>query len=230
MLIGNEAQRAEIVQKFNHRFSGMEMALWCLSVHSRASLLARESSPVLEALVWTIKCFWSVQGVPESAKPQMAKALAELMPWSPELFAPQTNYGQETANEAREWVEKLIRRSMLLGVGRRECSWASKILHCLMPWRVPVLDSRVCDFLRVPKTWDLSRKYRKVTTDVFEMARMTAGECNWIGELEPRSQLRALDKYMWWKSTPDPYRAPFYRDPCKVLRQLGLPCVISHCR
>src|SRR6266478_1115354 len=91
--------------------------------NSRASLLARESSPVLEALVWTIKCFWSVQGVPESAKPQMAKALAELMPWSPELFAPQTNYGQETANEAREWVEKLIRRSMLLVGSFTQSEW-----------------------------------------------------------------------------------------------------------
>jgi hypothetical protein len=66
---------------------------------------------------------------------------------------------------------------------------------------------------------------------VFERAaRITAEECDcdWIGEIEPKSPLRALDKYLWYKVGGE--TAPVFRDPCRVLRQLGLPCVIGHCR
>jgi hypothetical protein len=207
----------------------MERALWCLSANSRESLVAGESAPVLEELVWTIRIWWGVVGVPKEAKPKMARALAELTAWSPELFESKLDYGPGAARDACKWVDELVSRSRSLGVRRREYSWASKVLHWLMPWRVPAFDRQVCELLGVPKKWDLPQAYRKVTMDVFEMARMTAGECNWIGELEPRSQLRALDKYIWWTSAGGPGNARVVRQPCQVLRRLGLKCVTGYC-
>ncbi len=53
-----DSERTVAVSTFDARFGEMERALWCLSVNSRAGLLAGESSPVLEALVWTIKSWW----------------------------------------------------------------------------------------------------------------------------------------------------------------------------
>jgi hypothetical protein len=58
-----DSQLAEAVSAFDARFGEMERVLWCLSVNSRAGLLAGESSPALKALVWSIKSWWGVQGV-----------------------------------------------------------------------------------------------------------------------------------------------------------------------
>jgi len=56
----NAAERAAAVSLFDARFGEMEQVLWLLSVNSRPGLLAGESSPALEALVWTVKSWWGV--------------------------------------------------------------------------------------------------------------------------------------------------------------------------
>jgi len=94
----------------------MERVLWCLSVNSRAGLLAGESSPVLEALVWAIKSWWGVQGIRSDTKAQMARARAESMTWSPDLFGPVHEYGPGCAGYACERVAELVSGSMSLGV------------------------------------------------------------------------------------------------------------------
>ncbi len=58
-----DSQRAVAVSAFNARFGEMERVLWCLSLNSRAALLAGQNSPVLEALVWAIKSWRGVQRV-----------------------------------------------------------------------------------------------------------------------------------------------------------------------
>jgi len=93
----DSVERAVAVSMFDARFGEMEQVLWCLSVNSRPGLLAGESSPVLEALVWTVKSWWGVQGVRTETKAQMATALAESMTWSPDLFGPVKEYGPERA-------------------------------------------------------------------------------------------------------------------------------------
>ncbi len=55
-----DSQRHAAVSAFNGRYGEMEQALWCLSVNSRGALLAGQSSPVVESLVWTIKSWWGV--------------------------------------------------------------------------------------------------------------------------------------------------------------------------
>lgn len=53
---------------------------------------------------------------------------------------------------------------------------------------------------------------------------MTADCCAWIGSLEPRSPLRALDKLTWWLGGGSTGPAAEVHDPWQVPRQLGLKC------
>jgi len=219
-----DSQRAVAVSMFDARFGEMEQVLWCLSVNSRAGLLVGESSPVLEALVWTIKSWWGVQGFRSETKAQMARALAESMTWSPDLFGPVPEYGPDCAEYACERVAELVSRSMSLGVPRREYSLASKVLHWLMPWRVPVYDSFVRGALGVPASWDHPQAYSKIAAEVFAMASTMTGIPAWIGSLEPRSPLRALDKVTWWLGGGNTGAAAEVHDPWQVPHQLGLKC------
>jgi hypothetical protein len=217
-----DSERAIAVSAFDARFGEMERVLWCLSISSRAGLLAGESSAMLEALVWTIKSWWGVQGVQSETKARMARALAESMTWSPDLFGPVTEYGPECAGYACERVAELVSRSMSLGVPRREYSLASKVLHWLMPWRVPVYDSFVRGALGVPTSWDHPEAYRKVAAEVFAMACTMTGDASWIGPLQPRSPLRALDKLAWSLGGGSTGAAAQVRDAWQVARGLGL--------
>jgi hypothetical protein len=179
---------------------------------------------VLEALIWTIKSWWGLQGVRSETKALMATALAHSMTWSPDLFRPVPEYGPDCAREACERVAELVSRSMLLGVPRREYSLASKVLHWLMPWRVPAYDSYVRRALGVPTSWDHPEAYRKIAAEVVTMACTMTEDPAWIGPLEPRSPLRALDKLAWWLGSGSTGAAAQVRDPWQVPRRLGLKC------
>lgn len=219
-----DSQLAEAVSEFDARFGDMERVLWCLSAGSRASLLAGESSPALEALVWTIKSWWGVQGVRSETKVQMARALAQSLAWSPDLFGPTLQYSPETARQACDRVAELVSCSVSLGVPRREYSLASKVLHWLMPWRVPVYDSFVRGMLGVPASWDHPQAYGKVAAEIFALARAMTGDSAWTGSLEPRSPLRVLDKLTWWLGGGNTGAAAEVHDPWHVPCQLGLKC------
>jgi hypothetical protein len=216
------AELEAAVATFDARCGEMEQVLWCLSVNARPGLLVGESSAVLEALVWTVKGWWGVQGVRSETKGQLARALAESIPWSPSLFGPVPDYGPDRARFACDRVTEVVRRSLSLGVPRREYSLASKVLHWLMPWRVPVYDSFVRATLGVPASWDHPEAYRKVTADIFAMAQTMTGDPAWIGSLEPASPLRALDKLTWWLGGGSTGAAAEVRDPWQVTRKLGL--------
>jgi hypothetical protein len=83
----SDHELAEAVNTFNTRYGEMEKVLWCLATHSRVALLNHDEAPVLEALIWTIKSWWGVQGVRSETKSAMTGALLTL-DWSPDLFAP----------------------------------------------------------------------------------------------------------------------------------------------
>lgn len=93
-----------------------------------------------------------------------------------------------------------------------------------MPWRVPVYDSFVRSAPGVPASWDHPEAYRKVSFEVFAMARAMTGDCAWAGSLEPASPLRALDKLTWWLGGGSAGAAAEVRDPWQVIRKLGLKC------
>jgi hypothetical protein len=217
-----ESHRAEVVNAFNVRFGEMERVLWCLSKNSRTALLEGRSSPVVESLVWTVKSWWGVQGVQSETKSQMASALVQAVKWSSDLFEPAISFGPGAENYACDRVSELVKRSRSLGVARREYSLASKVLHWLLPWRIPVYDTFARASLGVPTSWDHPQAYSRVTKEIFAMARIRSQDPNWVGSLEPRSPLRALDKCAWWLGGGDSGTAAQVHDPWRVVHHLGL--------
>src|SRR5947209_14638922 len=111
-------ERVEAVESFNALYGESERALWCLSRHCRTPLLEGRSGPEVEALVWTIKSWWGVQGVRTETKQAMAEALASL-DWSDELFAPTTGVPFGAADDAARLVISLVERTSARGAGRR---------------------------------------------------------------------------------------------------------------
>ncbi len=216
------SQRTEAVLAFNFRYGEMEQALWCLSRHCRAALVDGHTSPVVEALVWTLKSWWGVQGVRAETKELMAKALVSAVNWSPDLFAPDFAADRGAEEFAFDSVSALVAMTMSLGVSRREFSLASKVLHWLLPWRVPVYDSFVRQYLHVPSSWDHPHAYRRIVRDVFAMAREVAQDLSWAGTIEPISPLHALDKCLWWAGGGHVETAAVVKDPWRVIRRLGL--------
>ena len=222
MNIPSAAEIAEGVRQFNATFGEMERALWCLSKAARADLLQRQSSPILEGLVWTIKGWWGVQGVRLEIKSIMAQAL-NMNQWTPELFEDSSDLVPEAERFACDQVVGLVTVSTKLGAQRYEISLASKVLHWLMPWRIPVYDSFVRRGAGIPTSMAPLNAYQLIVASEFDAARRLSSEgSDWIGNIQPRSPFRALDKYMWWISGGNSGRALAVRDPWRIVRQLGL--------
>jgi hypothetical protein len=83
------------------------------------------------------------------------------------------------------------------GARRKEFSLASKVLHWLVPCRVPVYDSYVRGMLQIPDFYKPDEAYKKIVEWEFDAARQLMNtDPNWIGDIGPKSLLHALDKYL----------------------------------
>jgi len=177
---------------------------------------------VVEALIWTVKSWWGVQGVRTETKTLMARALAQL-PWSAELFDAPTSVSEDAEEFACHLVSALVSTTTRLGISRREFSLASKTLHWLLPWRIPVYDSFVRERLGIPSTRDHPEAYHTMTRKLFSAACTFEDEDSaWMGEINPKSPLRALDKCLWWLGGGNAGQANVVRDPWGVVYRLGL--------
>src|SRR6266851_2669525 len=217
------SQRLEAVAAFNARFGEMDKALWCLSRLCRPALIAGQSTEVVEALVWTLKSWWGVQGVRAETKAQMAEALLNAVGWSEQFFDETIQLGPSAEAFAFDSVVALVERSMALGVPRREFSLASKVLHWLLPWRVPVYDSFVRQVLGVPPSWDHPQAYRWVVREAFAMTSDAGQDLAWAGSIDPITPLHALDKCLWWLGGGATGNASEVRNPWRVIDDLRLP-------
>ena len=118
---------------------------------------------------------------------------------------------------------RAVKRTQALGVTRREYSLASKVLHWLLPWRVPVYDGFVRQSLGVPGARDHPPAYRQIVREEFAAVRaVTERNPAWVGSLEPRSPLRAFDKCLWWFGGGNVAAAAEVRRPWQVVDELGL--------
>lgn len=216
------SQRVEAVSAFNARFGEMDQALWCLSRHCRPFLLEGHGGPVVEALVWTLKSWWGVMGVRAETRTLMAEALVLTVDWTPDLFEATTEAGAGVEEFAFDAVSELVSRSVSLGVPRREFSLASKVLYWLLPWRVPVYDSFVRQYLGVPGDWDHPQAYRRIVREVFAMTRDIGPDLGWVGSVGPMSPLHGLDKCLWWLGGGDSGTAAVVKNPWRVVDSLGL--------
>jgi hypothetical protein len=217
-----EEDRSRAVASFDAKFGEMEQALWCLACNCRKPLLAGQADDVVDALVWTVKSWWAVQGIRGAWRPIFSEVLAS-MQWTEEMFGPDTGTPGQSETFAVTRVEEFVSRSMELGVTRREYSLGSKILHWLHPWRVPVYDKLVRDELGIVKSWDHPRAYRRLVADVFAEAEALRGaDPAWIGSTGSRAPLRGIDKCLWWIGGGEQQKAFIVSDPFYVVRKLGI--------
>jgi len=219
-VIPAQADRLEAVRLFDNRHGESERVLWALSQRCRSPLLAGEGGPLVETLVWTLKSWWGVQGVATAAKRPLALAIAGL-DWSESEFeAAPTPAGGSL--RAAERVEAAVAEACRLGVTRKEYSLISKVLHWLSPWQIPAYDNYVRRTLGVLE-WEQPRAYREVARKLLSMASELEVEgTEWIGGADPRSTLRALDKYFWWAGGGGSDGGTSIKDPWRVLRDLGI--------
>jgi hypothetical protein len=222
-----EPERVTAVTAFNARFGEMDRALWTLSLNCRAELLEGHGLRVVEALVWAVKSWWGVQGVRSDTKAMMARALPQAVDWSPALFEDTSPVTADAEDFACTCVFALVSQSRAAGVARREFSLASKVLHWLLPYQVPAYDSYVCQALGIRGAADQPElAYRKVAQEVLGAARVITrvitGNSSWVGALEPRSPVRALDKCLWWLGGGNDGKAAQVRNPWRIVDELGL--------
>jgi len=218
--IPSRAEVAAAVAAYNAVYSDMDEALWCVSNSLRTPLLRHESVRGLEVLVWTVRSWWGVRGVKTETRGIAARALAE-MEWSAPMF--EDGAGPNSRREAVDRVMALVRRLNELGVGRRELSLSAKVLHWLMPWRVPIYDSFVCRSVGISASAPPERAYSELVTWEFDAAdRLAGGTSDGIGGTNPRSPIRAIDKYLWWIGGGDQGASVRVKDPWRICRDLGI--------
>lgn len=222
-IVPTREEVASAVEKYNARYGEMDEALWCLSNASRPLLLRGQTGQVLERLVWTVRSWWGVQGVISETATSAGRALAD-MEWSSAMFTEEVGpVGDPEAFQAYaiHRVSGLVERMKDFGVPRAEFVLSAKVLHWLMPWRVPAYDSFVRKSLGASGHQEYA--YLDIARWEFDNAlRLMAEGSDWLGSVNPRSPLRALDKYLWRMGGGDVGTAVIVSDPWEVCKTLGL--------
>jgi hypothetical protein len=173
--------------------------LWKDTARARELLLGSNESPdpPREVVEYTeaIRLWGDVVGVPRSAYPKGAGVLwGDPVRGRIRLLRSHTivTASVDDIVDLEEAVVWGMRRS---GVVRAEYSWASKMLHFLLPATMPVYDSRIRERLG---TDDGIEGYRQIAEHERRCAiALASREAEIVGTIEPTTVLRALDKFYW---------------------------------
>lgn len=185
------------VASFDNLYSDMEKALWGLSKISVKSLQSGVLNET-EALIWTLKSWWGVQGVKRTTAIVMSQLIGDQKVIL-DLHDVQRT-GVISANDAATLVIRLVREMRDAGVPRNEISLTSKTLHWLLPWHVPPYDSYIRKYLGLGDSLPFDESYRALVNWHYNTTQSLSHlSKDWIGSVPPRSPLRALDKYLWYE-------------------------------
>jgi hypothetical protein len=186
------------------------------------TLLAGESLPVLEKLVSTVRT-WCPVRAPAATDPYMAAAITKALGWSPDAFRPTSAFGSKRWISPSSWSTGLWPAPWnCRAVGgestrgrRRRCTGFCR--------GVCQLSTRMCGIISV---------YQRAETTNGHTARWPEGSSRWrgrslqkpawAGPLEPRTPLRALDKWLWWDGGGKDSHVYMDPDPWRVVRELNL--------
>ena len=150
----------------------------------------------LQDWIWAVKKWGSIQVVWHSDKVYMAQALRTIR--FPE------DHSKWTTSQKADWaftaVCGLSRAGKEAGVHYYHLSWASKILHWMLPELVPVYDALIRAYLGYGSRAG-EQVYRGVVDWEHELAsRLTEHRGEIVGDVEPTALLRAIDKFLWIRS------------------------------
>jgi len=194
----NPADVKRAVEEYDRAWSHLDGEVWQRSQRARQSLLTGSSTSDVEEFVWFAAKSWGkVQGIVGETRAAAATVLRG-MEWKSDLFEGHT---PTAADEefAVSTLARLVRGMNGLGIKRKEYSAGSKMLHWLMPWRVPIYDNVVREMLAVPQGPPSAATYRQIVRwELDAVGKLLESGDEWMGTGEPKAALRALDKYLWW--------------------------------
>ena len=197
--VPNARDVQEAVAAYDRDFGHVDADFWTRSRGLRECLLSNQCTPELERFVWDIKCQWGIQGVRCETGPIAAEVLANL-DWDASWFDLESAYANDDELFARNLLPRYVRAMKAAGVPRREYSYGSKILHWLMPARMPLYDSAIRAQLGVRQAASPQEAFREIVSWEFAAAReLNQTGREWMGSSKPATALRALDKYLWWE-------------------------------
>ena len=149
----------------------------------------------VKAFVWQTRVWGRVQYGSQDSAGKLAARLLKLRERLEQLVK-ETRTGRVRGEVFDLWKEVY---DLKAEGGRREASWAAKVLHWLLPEVACVVDLNVAVALDLEKAWTDSRYedvYKQVLEQVYQCADGLEGD-SWLGDVEPRTALRAFDKYLW---------------------------------
>jgi hypothetical protein len=186
---------------------GLDNETWRVSLHAQHAL--EEFVPNNIALPDTIKVFaWHIAkwgNIRTYKKKESESFIAaasglwelrhEIVPFFHVTFRSDAEPHPEEV--CRLW-EVLVQAMTKYGIPKQQYSWSSKMLHWLVPTCFPIYDSVIRKRLHISGHFG-RRAYREIISTEYDYARSLLDEADSVvGAIEPRTLLRALDKYLWF--------------------------------
>lgn len=175
--------------------------LWSETARARSLVLGSNDSPEapteIAEYAEAVRFWGSIQGVFRDDYSKVARALW-FNPIRSAIWAMREGTILTTPLTGIIQLEEGLVREMLIGgVARKHYSWASKMLHFLLPATVPIYDSFVREYLM---TTDGIEGFAEIVARARECVHeLLLHEAYIVGNLEPKTLLRALDKFYWWE-------------------------------
>src|SRR2546422_1525223 len=174
---------------------------WEKTAQARELIFGSNHSPgapkELSAYAETIRLWGSIQGVARDDYPRAAAVLWGNAVRHRVQGLKDRNILTARLSEVVGLEEAVVDGMASAGIRRRHYSWSSKMLHFLLPATMPVYDSIVREYLGTAEGVDA---YRAIATRAQACVRALAPyEAEVVGHLEPRTLLRAIDKFYWWE-------------------------------
>lgn len=183
------------VAAYNERFRFSEMGLYYTAQRARGDLEAKTGGPILLDFTGDVNRWGKTRASYETWS--YAADTLPTLPWY-EIRGLETSFSVDRAEYVVDLCERLVNGIVERGGKRREYSYASKLLHWLWPEQVPVNDTNVRNEWLGVKGQGRD-PYRRVVLWMFKRAKaLQSFEKEIVGEVEPRTVLRAIDKTVWW--------------------------------
>jgi len=184
------------VDAYNRRFGGDDQRVWVAVPRVREVLIQGSYSEVLSDFVWQVRRWGRIQGPSSDERKPMATALLEL-DWSSLDFNGEAFMASDE-EKALSYLRDLVDASLSKGVRKRHWSWASKVLHWIVPTKLPVYDLLVRKHLGLGSIEGPPAHSAIIRWEYEAARRLLPHRALVVGPAEPNALLRALDKYLWW--------------------------------
>jgi hypothetical protein len=205
----------EWVGCYNRIYSSLDNKVWRIGQDAKKELLESLPDGVLSDSVKSfarqVARWGNIRGIKDDDFPKAAQGLWKLDDLREKIHDFDNKKLKPEDSKDREVVCSLVKALVVsmreCGVNSNQWSWASKMLHWLLPTFFPIYDSKVREALcteGVAKSGGESA-YKEIIDQEYNWAKnlliQSGSDADYI---EPHTVLRAIDRYIWLKSKQDP--------------------------